>query len=558
MPADALQRLRQKYPGYSDIPDQELARRIIQKYPDYQDILGDIAAGPRPAVAPTVAPALQQPVGFGGRVRQIAETVLGKEALNPEVLGDVAALVPIGAGVGLAGRAILRGLRTAGILGRAAPAVETAAGAVARQLPLLEEAPQAVSGIGRVIRGAGQVARAGQEAVTDIAGSARALLTSFDLSGPRQGIATLPKYPKQFARAFVQQFRYFADPETVTALRQEIVSRPTFQQMARSGLDLSGVTGRLISQGEEAFARAHLAESLPLGVGKIVKASETAYTGFLTKLRADVFDRMLADTRRILGREVTDVELKSIGKGVNTLTGRGHLGALEPLGGELSTTLFAPRTVASRLNLLDIRGLVGKGYYASLEPVVRRQVAESALGLAGLIATTGGLAKASGLEVGMNPLSADFGKLMVPQGGGPGALLAKSIALFFGVTNSQVYGGKERYDLTHGFGFYVRVAAQAAMGERTSTTTGKTRPVEPEGVLATAARSKAAPIPSFALKILRRQEPGGGAVNVPRAVLQTFVPIFIQDVQSLVSTPTEGRQPGQSKRGLEFWPPRLR
>lgn len=45
MPAEALQKLRAKYPQYQDIPDQELARRIITKYPDYQDILGDVASG---------------------------------------------------------------------------------------------------------------------------------------------------------------------------------------------------------------------------------------------------------------------------------------------------------------------------------------------------------------------------------------------------------------------------------------------------------------------------------------------------------------------------------
>ena len=45
MPLEYLQRLRTQYPEYSDIPDQDLARRIIEKYPQYQDALGDIAAG---------------------------------------------------------------------------------------------------------------------------------------------------------------------------------------------------------------------------------------------------------------------------------------------------------------------------------------------------------------------------------------------------------------------------------------------------------------------------------------------------------------------------------
>jgi len=38
-----MQKLREKYPEYNDMPDQELAQRVIAKYPVYEDLLGDIA-----------------------------------------------------------------------------------------------------------------------------------------------------------------------------------------------------------------------------------------------------------------------------------------------------------------------------------------------------------------------------------------------------------------------------------------------------------------------------------------------------------------------------------
>lgn len=47
----ALYRLRQKFPEYRDLSDQEAALRVIKLYPVYEDLLGDIAREPGPAVA---------------------------------------------------------------------------------------------------------------------------------------------------------------------------------------------------------------------------------------------------------------------------------------------------------------------------------------------------------------------------------------------------------------------------------------------------------------------------------------------------------------------------
>jgi len=46
-----LQNLRQKYPEYSDLTDQDLARRIIAKYPMYRDVLSPISASYAPLEA---------------------------------------------------------------------------------------------------------------------------------------------------------------------------------------------------------------------------------------------------------------------------------------------------------------------------------------------------------------------------------------------------------------------------------------------------------------------------------------------------------------------------
>ena len=42
----ALRNLRQKYPEYEDLTDQDLARRIIARYPMYGDVLGPVSESP--------------------------------------------------------------------------------------------------------------------------------------------------------------------------------------------------------------------------------------------------------------------------------------------------------------------------------------------------------------------------------------------------------------------------------------------------------------------------------------------------------------------------------
>lgn len=82
MPVEILQRLREKYPQYHDIPDAELARRILAKYPQYQDALGDIAS-PRPSWARRQFEYLIQPRDVEIRALQPAGVRYGAEGLLP-------------------------------------------------------------------------------------------------------------------------------------------------------------------------------------------------------------------------------------------------------------------------------------------------------------------------------------------------------------------------------------------------------------------------------------------------------------------------------------------
>lgn len=98
MPSDYLRRLRQKYPQYADIPDQQLAQLILKKYPQYQDVLGDVAAGPR---LPTQ---VSRPT-FGERAEAVAGKITGALVAPQQFIERTA----------LRGGTIEQGLRSLGI-----------------------------------------------------------------------------------------------------------------------------------------------------------------------------------------------------------------------------------------------------------------------------------------------------------------------------------------------------------------------------------------------------------------------------------------------------------
>ena len=65
------------------------------------------------------------------------------------------------------------------------------------------------------------------------------------------------------------------------------------------------------------------AEKIPV-VGRIVKAGSMAFTGFLNKLRADVFDDLI-NKAQSLGIKVEGRLAKDLARFISSATGRGTL-----------------------------------------------------------------------------------------------------------------------------------------------------------------------------------------------------------------------------------------
>jgi hypothetical protein len=331
----------------------------------------------------------------------------------------------------------------------------------------------------------------------------RAIMSSFDLSAPlRQGAFMIGR-PKQFIPAFGDMFKFFGSEKALAESTKEIASRPTYNLMREYGLSLTDMGG--LNAREERFM-SNLAEKIP-GIGKIVRASGRAYTGFLNRLRADVFDDLLNKSRS-LGIKETDKFLSDLTEFINAATGRGKLpGKIDKAAVALNSVFFSPRLMASRISLLN------PFFYSSKNPFVRKEALKSLLTFAGLGMTILTLLKLAGFEVGTDWRSSDFGKLKI---------------------------GNTRIDVWAGFQQYIRMAGQLITGEYVSSVTGKTmtlgegyKPITRFDIVLRQLESKEAPIASFITSWLRQTDSMGEEFNITKELAQRFTPMVLSDLTEI-------------------------
>ena len=335
-----------------------------------------------------------------------------------------------------------------------------------------------------------------------IANIPRAVMASMDFSAPlRQGVFLIGK-PKAFFSSAFRSIKPFFSERSYQKLNEEIFARPTAELMKESGLSLTHL-GRSLAGREEIFM-SNIAEKIPI-IGRGVRASERAYVGFLNKLRADVFDDFIKKGTEL---GIKDPKyLKDAANFVNTATGRGGLGPLEPAAIQLNTWFFSPRLMASRLNLIN------PAYYATLEPNVRKEALKSLFKFGSTALGVAGLAKYGGANVGVDPTSSDFMKIKYKN---------------------------TRYDILGGFQQPIRLAAQLISGKITSSTTGKTmvlgegyRALTRTEIISRYLEYKQAPIVSFASGLLRGKNALGEKFDLPTETANRFIPMVAQDMNDL-------------------------
>ena len=333
----------------------------------------------------------------------------------------------------------------------------------------------------------------------------RAVMATADLSAPlRQGIF-LAGRPKQFVPAFASMFKYAFSEKAYEGLMSSIKTRPTYLSMRENKLALTDM-GQTLSTREEAFM-SNIAEKIP-GFKYIARGSNRAYSGFLNKLRADVFDDLTKKAKALGITEERPEVMRDIAKFVNSATGRGDMGALNKATEVLNGVFFSPRLMASRINLLN------PVFYTRLDPFVRKEALKSLLTFGAIGSTIVGLAKAGGVDVGIDPRSADFGKIKT---------------------------GDTRYDPWGGFQQYIVLAARLLSGQMVSSTTGKEfnlgegyKPTTRLDIVQRFFENKTSPVASFALGLMKGQNALGEPFNVPAETVERFLPMVTQDVFDLV------------------------
>lgn len=328
----------------------------------------------------------------------------------------------------------------------------------------------------------------------------RALITSIDMSAPlRQGVVLTTTKPSKSIPAFGSMFKYFFSEKALNRWLDDIPNNPHYQLMKDSKLYLADprkLTGGL-AQREEAFM-SNLAEKIPLW-GEVVKASGRAYTGYLNKLRVDVFTSMANK----FAKEgiLTPENAKSLANWVNHASGRGSLGNFERVAGELNTGFFSPRLIASRFSMLN------PAWYTKQTPAVRKEAIKSMAEFIGIGLTVLMLSKLAGAEVEEDPRSADFGKIRV---------------------------GNTRWDIWGGFQQWARVFTQMATGERKSTATGRVRSLEDErssrfNVGLDFLVGKLAPVPKEIVQLLGKELIVEDK-SLSDEILENVIPLYLQDL----------------------------
>lgn len=282
----------------------------------------------------------------------------------------------------------------------------------------------------------------------DLAGTSKSVLSSLDISFfGRQGIKMLFTNPDLWMKSFTKTFgdigRTLKGPDSmgldaVDHIKAGIYSRENAMNGTYNKMKVA--IGLLT---EEAFPSS-APTRIPV-IGRLFKAAEASYNGAALRMRADLADRVIRQAQKN-GIDMTDTtQALSLGKLVNSMTGRGGIGKLEVLAQEVNAAVFSIKFLKSNFDTLTAHLLD-----PAMSKYAKVQAAKNLLKILG--STAGILVIADALWPGSvdfegdAPLSANFGKIKI---------------------------GDTRFDITGGMAAMAVLAARIASMKTKSSITGK-------------------------------------------------------------------------------------
>jgi len=345
--------------------------------------------------------------------------------------------------------------------------------------------------------------------IVETGGVSRSVVASMDDSAIfRQGWKTLMTNPVFWTRNAIKTFadigRTIGGKNIMNEVKADIFSRSYYDKMKKADLAVATI--------EEEFPSA-LPEKIPV-IGRFYKASQDAYTAFLYRQRADVFGKQLEIAERS-GVDTDDItELKSIGKLVNSLTGRGAMGILEPAAKVVNNVFFSPRLLKSHIDVLTAHMFDPKvSAFAKKQAAVN--LVKIVSGTAAILVIAGAVRPGS---VDWDPRSADFGKIKI---------------------------GNTRFDVSGGMASIITLAARQITNSTKSSTTGLVKELG-TGEFGESTRldivynffeNKLAPLPAAIKNLLKARDFEGKRPTPISTLKDLFVPIIFTNYKELKDDP---------------------
>lgn len=334
------------------------------------------------------------------------------------------------------------------------------------------------------------------EGLVAASGQAKGINASMDNSAVfRQGWKTMMTNPviwgKNAAQSFVNLAKTVKDGDLIkNEVLADIWSRPNAKLYKKEKLAIGNL--------EEAYPST-LPEKIPV-LGRLYKASETAYTTFLYRMRADLFDKYVEIAKKTGG------DMTGVGRVINSLTGRANLGKFEPAAEAINNIFFSPRFIKSHIDVLT--GHVGDGKIGKFgKKQARRNLLKIIGGTAAIMAIANWIRPGS---AELDPRSANFGKIKV---------------------------GDTTYDITGGMGSIVTLASRIATLSTKNKTTGEIQPLNSGkfgeatawDLLMDFGKGKLSPTFGLVRDLMTGQDYDGNPVTVQSGLSSLFVPLPIKD-----------------------------
>jgi hypothetical protein len=347
----------------------------------------------------------------------------------------------------------------------------------------------------------------------------RSLQATFDLSRAlRQDIMVLPRHPRMWAKNWKPMWQAARDPEKAKELMALIHNDPVYDDAIDHGLaltEIGGATKKL----EEDMIGVEYAEKIPV-LGRGVRFANRGYAVGGSFQRLQLYKLYLRNAEN-KGKALTKRDKRELASVANALTGRGNMGfdALEKAAPLMTMGLFSPRLIASRVAFMN-----PYWYGRRLHGAARREAMESmALFISAGTATLVAAAQIPGVEVGVDPRSADFGKIKV---------------------------GDTRIDIWGGFQQYVVNFERFRRGEKVSSMTGEVTEQKPSETTIDFLRNKAAPLPGYAWNAADKETSGGQPFDRQEGFGKLFVPL---NWQNAWAASKEDPAAGAASFGLGFF-----